>query len=150
MAHNVVAKFSGNFGLQLLYLFGAELDDLSGVHIDEVVMVLSVRVFEACTAFIKGVSLNGTFFFKQAERPVDRGQRHAAIDRMGAVIQIVCVRMIGGLCDNAQDHLSLLRHAQSVHFHVGEKPFVAFLSINHIANVIQLPRNSKSYCESLA
>jgi hypothetical protein len=77
------------------------------------IMVVAIGVLEAGAPVIEGVALDRTLLLQQLQRAVDGGERHLRIDHMGAVIDLVGVRMVGRIGDHAQDHLALLGHAHA-------------------------------------
>ena len=113
MVDEAEAELERDFFLQLLDFFRVELDNRPGLHIDQVVMVLFGHFLVACAAIAEGMRLNDTGVFEQLDGPVDRRERDRAIERVGAPVQLLGVRVIFGARQNPRDDAPGLGHPQA-------------------------------------
>ena len=97
MIDEAEAELRGDPPLQLLQLLVDELDDIAGLDVDQmVVMGLGGRLV-AGPAVAEIVPLQDAGLLEQAHGAVDGRDRDAGIDRGGAGMQRLDVRMILGL-----------------------------------------------------
>ncbi len=94
MAHDFVAKFGGNLGLQPLDFLRTELDNLAGLDVDEMIMMLAVGMFKPSAAIIECVALDGTPFLQDAHRAIHSRERNRRIDSESEVEDFVGVRWL--------------------------------------------------------
>ena len=73
MPLDIIAKFGGDFGLQLLDAGRVEFDNHTGIEVDQVVVVLAVGQFEPRTRPVKLVALHGACLFEDGKGAIDRG-----------------------------------------------------------------------------
>ncbi len=100
--------------LQGLDLRVAELDHLAGVEVDQMVVVLPVRILVSSTAITKFQPVQNPRFFKQLHRAVDRRQRNTVIDGIGAGVQLLHIRVIKALLQHLGDGPARAGHAQTM------------------------------------
>ena len=108
-----VAEPAGDLGLQRLDLLGAELDDVAGLEVDEVVVVLAGRLLVAGAAVAEIEPLDDALGLEELHGAVDRRERDALVDRRRAAVQLDDVGMVRGLIEDAGDDPALAGHAQA-------------------------------------
>ena len=96
MVDEAVAEPLGDHLLDGLDLLVAELDDLAGADVDQVVVVLVGDQLEAGAAVLEVVLGDEPGFLEQVDRAVDGRERDARIDVRGAAIEFLDIGMIVG------------------------------------------------------
>ena len=113
MVDEAVTELLGDLLLQRVELGIYEFDELDALDVDQVVMVRLGRCFVAGADVAKIVAVENHRFLESADSAVDRGDRDFRIDRGGACMQRLDVRMILCLGQNARDHAALLGDPQA-------------------------------------
>ncbi len=132
MADQLEAEFLRNALLQALDFLVAELDDVAGLDIDEMIVVLARGFLEAHTASTEVVARNDSLAGQKTNGAIDGGERNAGIDGTHASINFIHVGVIGSFRKNAGNHATRRRHAQAV---LGAKPLdSAGLFTSHFGN----------------
>jgi hypothetical protein len=91
-----------------------ELDHPAGVDIDQMIMAAMLGGLVTRTATTEIAALENATLLEQTHRAIDRGNGNAAIQRGGATIQLLHVRMILGVGQNTGDHPALAGHLEPV------------------------------------
>ena len=105
-----VAQALGDDLLDGLDLLVAELDDLAGADVDQVVVVLVGDQLEARAAVLEVVLGDETGFLEEVDGAVDGRERDARIDLRRAAIELLDVGMVGGGLDDLRDDAALVGH----------------------------------------
>src|SRR5579864_2763742 len=108
------AELFGNPLLELLELVVDELDDVSGLDVDQMVVVGFRSCLVARTAIAEFMALENSGFLEEAHRPVDRRDRDVGIDRCGPCVERLDVRVVLTVSEDASDHLALLGDAEAL------------------------------------
>jgi hypothetical protein len=103
MPDKLIAEAAGDIGLQALDLLAAELNNLAGLHVDEVVMMIRRRHLVAHSPIAKRMALRDADAFEQFERPVDGGQGNTRATLGDAAMEFIHVGMIPALRKNLGD-----------------------------------------------
>ena len=111
-----IAQPRGDLFLQRLDLGIDEFDDLAGVDIDQVVVVVALGIFIARAAIAEFVLFQNARLFEQLDGAIDRGQRYPRVDPHGAGVKLFDVRMVIGVTDDPRHDPALLGHAQAACF----------------------------------
>src|ERR1043165_108401 len=114
MADEAKAEVARHALLQLLDLLVRELDHLSALDVDQVIVVAKPGRLVAGTTIAEIVPLEDACPFEQAHGPVDRGQRYARIARRGSAVDLLDVGVILGLGEYLGDGTPLTRHAHAL------------------------------------
>lgn len=91
-----------------------EFDDLTRVHVDQVVVVIALGVLIAGPAIAEFVALQYAGFFEQLDGAVDRGKRDARVQFDRALVEFLDIGMILSLAHDAGDGAALIGHAQTL------------------------------------
>ena len=94
---DVVAHLGGDLALELFDLVGAELGDLAGVEVYDVVVMGGVSDLEPCTAVFKGEAEDDAFAFEDCEGAVDGGEGEAVVYGFCPAVKFGSVGVIFGL-----------------------------------------------------
>jgi hypothetical protein len=89
-----------------------ELDHGAGVHVDQVMVMAAVGRVEAGAAAAEVTPLQDALLLQQAHRAVDGGDGDAGVQRHGAAVQLLHVRMVLGLGQHAGDKPALAGHLE--------------------------------------
>ena len=81
MVDEAEAELLGDPPLQRFELLVDELDDIAGLDVDQMVVMLVRRGFVAGAAVAEFVAREDPGFLEQADRPVDGGDRDFGVDR---------------------------------------------------------------------
>lgn len=73
MVDQLEAELLGDLALQALDLLVAELDDLAGLHVDQVIVVGFRHFLVACATVAEVVALEDAGLFEQADGAIDGG-----------------------------------------------------------------------------
>ena len=111
VTHEVVAEFCRDLGLQLFDLVGAELNDSTGIDIDQMIVVWGVGGFEASRGAFECMALHDALLFKRRQRPVDGRKRDGCIDLFCPTVQFASIRVVFGNGENLQNCGALTRYA---------------------------------------
>jgi hypothetical protein len=103
---DVITKLAGYFLLQLLDAVGAELDDVAGIHVDQMIVVIPAGLLESRRPTFEGMAVDSAHFLQKFHRPVDRRQRDALVDRLGTAEDFKRVGMVFRLTQYIQDDLA--------------------------------------------
>jgi hypothetical protein len=96
VAHEFEAEFACNAFLQFLDFGIVELDDLAGLDVDQMIMVLPVCWLIASTASTEVAFFQNAFTCKQFQRAVDRRHRYARVRCVRPRVDLLDVGMILG------------------------------------------------------
>lgn len=99
--NDLVTQRLCDFVLELLNLVGVKLNDIAGIDINQMVVMISSCRLEARWAAFKGMAMDGADTFQQLHGAIDGGERNAGIDLNRAIEDFHGVGMITGLCQNA-------------------------------------------------
>ena len=102
----------GDPPLKLLQLLVDEFDDVAGLDVDQMVVVGFRRRLIARAAVAELVPLEDPRLFEQADGAIDRRDRDVGIDRRGARMERLDVRMVLAVAKDPRDGLALLGDAQ--------------------------------------
>lgn len=94
MVNQLEAVLRGNGGLQLLDFLGPKLHHLSGLQIDDVIMVRHIRSFEARASAFEGVAVDNAGVFEDCKRAVYCRKRDRLIHGARAPVQFVGIRVV--------------------------------------------------------
>src|SRR3954452_3553082 len=100
--------------LQLLQLVVDELDDVSRLNVDQMVVVAFRGCLVARASVAELVPLEYPRFLEQAHGPVNGRDRNVRIDCRCAGVERFDVRMILAVAEHARDDLALLGNAQAL------------------------------------
>src|SRR3712207_4330424 len=92
-----------DLGLQRLDLLRAELDDVSGRQIDEMIVVLSRNLLVPGSPIPEIEALDDALGLEELDGPVNRRKRDSVIDGGGATVELNHVWMVLGLGKDARD-----------------------------------------------
>jgi hypothetical protein len=98
---------------QTLVLRILEFDNLPGLDVDQVVVMTMLGRFVSGAAPAEIPPLKDTLLLKQADRAIDRGDRDMRIKRSRSAIQLLDIRVITCLGQDAGNHTALARHFQA-------------------------------------
>ena len=112
MIDQPVAQFLGNLLLQSFQFRIDKFDHATGFHIDQMIMVGFGNRFIARPAVAKIVTIQYACLFKKTNRPVDRCNRDAGVDRRGAFVQGLDIGMIFGIGNDARNDPTLVGDAE--------------------------------------
>jgi len=107
------AELLGDALLQALDVLVLELDDLAGLHIDQVVVVIVARGLVARAAVAEIVALDDPGVLQEAHGPVNGRKRDARIAGARAPVDLLHVWMIVGVGQHAGDDAPLAGHAHA-------------------------------------
>jgi len=110
----LVTQLFSNETLEFLDLVIMKFNHATGLHIDQVVMMLVRYFFVARTAIPKVMSLKDPGLFEKTNGSVNRRNADVRIDRRCSTMQFFCIGMILGLGENAGDDTTLPSHAQAL------------------------------------
>ena len=113
MIDEAIAKLLRDPLLKGLELIVDELDDIAGLDVDQVIVMLFGRGFVARAAVPEFVAIENSSFFEQPHRPVNGGDRDPRIHRGRALVESLDVRMIFGFGKNAGNHAPLFGDPQA-------------------------------------
>src|SRR5215467_8084227 len=113
MANETEAKLSRHALLQAFDLFIAELDDLSGLEVDEMIVMAKARGLVTRAAVAELVAFEDAGAFKQAHRTVDRRERDARIAGACPPVDFLDIGVVFGFRQNPRNRSSLARHAHA-------------------------------------
>src|SRR5690606_15012717 len=113
MIDQCIAELARYFLLQALNFLVHELDDLAGLHVDQMIMMFVGRLFIAGAPVTKLMALQDAGFLEELHSTIDRGDRDARIDRDCTLIKLFYIRVIRRFREDAGDHAPLLRHLQT-------------------------------------
>lgn len=91
-----------------------EFDDLAGIHIDQVVMMVALGILIPRPPVTKFQTVQNSGLFEQFYRAVNRRDGNARVDAGRAGIKFFHIRMIFGLADHAGHHAALFGHPQAL------------------------------------
>src|SRR5579884_2514390 len=114
VADEVVAELVGDDLLQLLDFLVAEFDDLTGLQIDQVVVMRTRHLFIARAAVAEIVPGEDVRLLEQPHGPVHRGDADMRIDLGGAAVHLLDVGVVGGIRKHPRDDAALLGHLQTL------------------------------------
>ncbi len=120
---------AGNPLLQGLDLGGMELDDLAGLHVDHVVMVLFRHRLVTRATIAEIMLFDDAGIFEQFYRAVDGGNGNARIDLGRAAIQFLDIRMVIRILQDPGNDAALLGHS---HAPLGAQLLQRFGKVCHI------------------
>lgn len=116
--HTVVdeaeAQALGDPLLKRLELLVDELDDLSCLDVDQMIVMLVGNGFVAGAAVAELVTLENAGLLEKAHRPVHGRNRDFRVNRRGSLVQSLDVGMILGLRQNPRDDPPLLGDPQAL------------------------------------
>src|SRR4051812_12437688 len=107
MSDELEAKLARNAFLQRLDRLVAKFDDAPAVHIDQVIVVATRGLFIASALVAEIVALENAFLLEELQGAVDRGQRDAAVDPVGAQVDLLDVGVVFGARQNAGNNAPL-------------------------------------------
>src|SRR5262245_40459241 len=114
MSDEAKAEVACHALLQLLDLLVRELDDLSGLDVDQVIVVAKPSRLVAGPPVSEIVTLEDTRPFEQAHGPIDGGQRDAGVTRRRPAVDLLYIGVIVGLGEHLGDGPALARHAHAL------------------------------------
>src|SRR5215468_6365229 len=109
----LVAELAGDLRLQLLDLFGGELDHLAVAQIDEVIVMAVAHLLIARAALAEIVALDDTGILEQLYGAIDGRDRDLVVDGDAAAVEFLDIRMVHGFREHAGDDAALLGHAHA-------------------------------------
>ena len=110
MIDELIAQALGDDFLDGLDLFVPELDDLPGPDVDQVIVVLVGDQLEARAAILEVVLGDEPSFLEEVHGSVNGRKRDTGIDRRGAMIELLDVRVVFGCLDDLGDDAALVGH----------------------------------------
>src|SRR5262245_42430473 len=143
VADEAVAKLARHGLLQPLDLFVFELDDLAGLHVDQVIVVAEARGLVPGAAVAELMTLEDACALEQAHGAVDRRQRDARIPLARSPVDLLDVGMVLGLRQHSGDGAPLARHA---HAALGAEPFEPAFPDRRLAHLAALPSSPAASC----
>src|SRR5262245_15249762 len=145
VADEAVAELARHGLLQPLDLLVAELDDLAGLHVDEVIVVAEARGLVTGAAVTELMTLENARALEQAHGAIDRRQRDARIPLARAPVDLLDIGMVLGLRQHSGDGAPLARHA---HAALGAEPLKPAFPDRRLAHLAALrprpPRHASS------
>src|SRR6185437_15432592 len=143
----------GDSLLQRFELIVGELDDLAGLDVDQVVVMVFRHRFIARPAVAEFVALENPGLFEQADGAIHRCDRNVGVNGRGARVQGLDVRMIFAITEHPRDGLALLGDAKSL---VGAQGLDVYRP-RHLAKlgmqqanvqlaIISLPESADAWC----
>ena len=112
MADQAIAELRRNTLLQAFDLLIGELDDATGLDVDQMVVMIVLGFFITRPAVAKIATLQDARFLEQAHGAVGGGKRDAGIDLRCATVQQFDIRMVLGFRQDARDDPTLVGHLQ--------------------------------------
>ena len=113
MPLEIIAKLGGDLFLQGFDLGVDKFDHITGLDIDQMIVVFPRRVFIAGTAIAEFQTLQNTGFLEQLDRTIDRCQRYAAVDRTGPRIKFFDIGVIAAVFQHLGNHAALARYPKA-------------------------------------
>ena len=112
MTSQLIAELGGNLFLQGLDIGVHKLDHLAGIEINEMIMMIPIRIFIPGAAIAKFVALQNARLFEEFHRSIDSRNRYAGIHRLRAGIELFYIRVIRAIFENLCDHPALAGHPE--------------------------------------
>ena len=100
--NDFIAQLARDLVLKLFNLVGLEFNYLSGIDVQNVIVMLFMRGLEPRTASFKGMPMHNAAFLQHQKRAVNGRERDCRLDLLGAVMQFNCVWVIIGIRKNTQ------------------------------------------------
>src|SRR5262245_695119 len=135
VADEAVAELARHGLLQPLDLLVAELDDLAGLHVDQVIVVAEARGLVTGAAVAEFMTLEDACALEQAHGAIDRRERDARIPSARPPVDLFDVGMVLGLRQHPGDGAPLARHA---HAALGAEPFEPAFRDRRLAHLAAL------------
>jgi hypothetical protein len=90
-----------------------EFDHLTGFDIDQVEVVAVLGWLIARPAAAEIAAFENSLLLQKPDGPIDRGDRDAGVQRAGTSIELLDIRMVGRLGENAGNDPTLPRHLEA-------------------------------------
>jgi hypothetical protein len=114
MANQSKAMPQGDGLLQFLDFRTGKFNDVTGLHIDQMIMMQFYRLFIAGTTVTEIVPINNVGFFEQANGSIYCGDGNMGVDFNGTTVNFFNVRMINGLGQHTRNNAALVSHLHSL------------------------------------
>ena len=95
MVDEIVAELVGDGALQLFDLLVAELDHAAGLQVDQMVVMVARHLLVARAAVAEIMARENVRLLEQPHGAIDGGDADLRIDRGGAPVNLLDIRMIG-------------------------------------------------------
>src|SRR5215472_13423227 len=95
MADEFVAELLGDNLLEAFDLLVAKFDHAAGLQIDQMVVMSARHFFVAGAAIAEIMTCQDARLFEQPHGPIDGRDANARVDRGGALVHLLDIRMIG-------------------------------------------------------
>ncbi len=96
MIDELVAELSRDGFLQSFRLRVDEFDDLTGLHVDQMIVVLIGMFFVTRSAIAEIVAGDDPSLVEEANRPINGGDRNVWVDLVGSAMQLFHVGVVMG------------------------------------------------------
>src|SRR5262245_36567975 len=143
VADEAVAELARHGLLQPLDLLVAELDDLAGLHVDQVIVVAEARGLVTGAAVAELVTLEDARALEQAHGAIDRGERDARVPRARPPVNLLDVGMVLGFRQHTGDCAPRGGHA---HAALGAEPLEPAFRDRRLAHLAALPSSPAASC----
>jgi hypothetical protein len=110
VANEIVTQLRRNLGLQAFDLLRPKLQYLTGIQVDQVIVMRHVRSLKPRRCSLEDVSLYDTLPFEHQQRPVDGRQRYGWVNHLGPPVEFVGIRMIFGGGEDTKERRPLVGH----------------------------------------